>query len=80
MSTSNKKILIIGGGGREHAICWKLAQSQQVATIYALPGSHGIGQVAKCENLKGVDANDFKVSYLMFCKICTQYCQQVYRI
>lgn len=62
MPSVGKQLLVIGSGGREHAICWKLSQSAQVAKVYALPGSLGIGQVEKCENLKGVDAKDFKVS------------------
>ncbi|XP_054741633.1 trifunctional purine biosynthetic protein adenosine-3 [Anastrepha obliqua] len=55
-----KQLLVVGSGGREHAICWKLSQSEQVVKIYALPGSHGIAQVPKCSNLVGVNAKDFK--------------------
>ncbi|MFH1097995.1 MAG: phosphoribosylamine--glycine ligase [Candidatus Desantisbacteria bacterium] len=40
------KILVIGSGGREHAICWKLKQSKLVDTIYCAPGNAGIEQVA----------------------------------
>jgi len=42
------KILVIGSGGREHAICWKLKQSKLVDTIYCAPGNAGIEQVAEC--------------------------------
>lgn len=42
------KVLIVGGGGREHAIAWKLAQSSQVSRIYAAPGNAGMAQVAEC--------------------------------
>ena len=42
------KILIIGGGGREHALAWKLAQSPLVKKIVASPGNPGMAEVAKC--------------------------------
>lgn len=42
------KILIAGGGGREHAIAWKLAQSPQVDKLYCAPGNAGIAGVAEC--------------------------------
>src|SRR5260370_11116545 len=42
------KILVIGSGGREHALCWKLAQSPKTTALYAAPGNPGIAQVATC--------------------------------
>ena len=42
------KVLIVGSGGREHAIAWKVAQSPKVEKIYCAPGNGGIGQVAEC--------------------------------
>jgi len=43
-------ILVIGSGGREHAICWKLAQSKLVENLYACPGNPGTAQIAKNVN------------------------------
>lgn len=42
------KVLIVGGGGREHAIAWKVAQSKKVEKIYCAPGNGGIAEVAEC--------------------------------
>lgn len=41
------RILVVGSGGREHALAWKLAQSERVKKLYALPGNAGIGQLAE---------------------------------
>ena len=45
------RILVVGGGGREHALTWKLAQNPTVDKIFAVPGNAGIGEVAQCEPL-----------------------------
>lgn len=50
------KVLIVGGGGREHAIAWKLSQSRSVDKIYCCPGNAGIAEIAECIN---VNQNDF---------------------
>lgn len=42
------KILVIGGGGREHALVWKIAQSPRVAKLYAAPGNAGMARHAEC--------------------------------
>ncbi|MCL5023878.1 MAG: phosphoribosylamine--glycine ligase [Nitrospirae bacterium] len=50
------KVLVIGGGGREHAIVWKLAQSRHIDKIYCSPGNAGISEIAECID---VGTNDF---------------------
>ena len=45
------KILVVGNGGREHTLCWKLAQSPQADKIYCAPGNAGIATVAKCVDI-----------------------------
>lgn len=49
------RILIVGGGGREHAIAWKLKSSPRVEKLYAAPGNGGIAQIAECIPLKATD-------------------------
>lgn len=49
------KVLVVGGGGREHAICWKLAQSPKVTELYCAPGNGGIAQVAQCVDVQATD-------------------------
>jgi phosphoribosylamine--glycine ligase len=45
------KILIVGGGGREHALAWRLKQSPRVTDIVVAPGNPGIATLARCENV-----------------------------
>ena len=51
------KILIIGSGGREHAIAWKLSNESNVKEIYCAPGNAGISDVAKCLNINETDTD-----------------------
>ena len=48
-------ILVVGGGGREHALCWKIKKSPFVEKIYCAPGNAGISAVAECV---GIDVSD----------------------
>ena len=41
-------ILVIGSGGREHALCWAIAKSPRLTKLYCAPGNAGIAQVAEC--------------------------------
>ena len=49
------KVLIVGSGGREHAIAWKVSKSERVDKIYCAPGNAGIGQVAECVNIGAME-------------------------
>ena len=78
------KILVVGSGGREHAIAWKLAKSKRVEKLYCAPGNAGIASVAECvpvkaEDLEGirdfcvenkVDMADRKCRFLWGSQIC----------
>jgi len=59
------KVLVIGGGGREHAIVWKLSQSRHVDKIYCSPGNAGISDMAECVNV-GVGDFDALVDFAKY--------------
>lgn len=48
-------VLVIGSGGREHALCWKLAQSKDIGKLYCTPGNGGISDVAECHDITATD-------------------------
>jgi phosphoribosylamine--glycine ligase len=52
------KVLVLGGGGREHALVWKLRQSSRISQLYCAPGNGGIAEEAEClpADLKSLDA------------------------
>lgn len=54
------KVLIVGGGGREHAIAWKLSKEKNIEKIYCAPGNVGISEVAQC-----IDINDSDIDKLL---------------
>lgn len=59
------KVAVIGGGGREHTLAWKLAQSPSVDALYAIPGSAAMADVAKCVDISLSDLEgiaDYAVS------------------
>ena len=51
------KVLVVGGGGREHAIVHALSKSPKVDEIYAAPGNAGIAKLAICVNIKDTDVD-----------------------
>jgi len=52
------KVLVVGGGGREHAIVHALSKSSKVTEIYAAPGNAGISKLAMCVNIKDTDVSN----------------------
>lgn len=56
------KVLVVGSGGREHALCWAIAKSAKLSKLYCAPGNAGIKDVAECINV-GVEDVDGVVSF-----------------
>jgi phosphoribosylamine--glycine ligase len=66
------KVLVVGSGGREHAICWALKKSPKVTELYCAPGNGGIGELATCVDVKATDipgmvtwAKENKIDFVM---------------
>ena len=57
-------VLVVGGGGREHAICWALKKSKRVDKLYCAPGNAGIAEIAQCIDIKATDI-DSMVKYVL---------------
>ncbi len=53
------RIIVVGNGGREHALAWKFTQSTQVDRVYCIPGNGGTATLPKCENI-ALNAEDFE--------------------
>jgi phosphoribosylamine--glycine ligase len=51
------KVLVVGGGGREHALVWKLSQSPRVDKVFCAPGNAGISEIAECLNIRADDTD-----------------------
>jgi len=51
------KVLVVGGGGREHALCWKLKRSASVSEVVCAPGNPGIAKDARCVNVGAEDVD-----------------------
>ena len=62
------QVLVIGSGGREHALAWKAAQSASVEKVYCVPGNPGIAQIAECVPMDITD-NDALVAFALENKI-----------
>jgi phosphoribosylamine--glycine ligase/phosphoribosylformylglycinamidine cyclo-ligase len=59
MEGEHLRILLVGSGGREHALAWKLGQSPLVDVIYTIPGNGGTALVPKVENVSNVPPDNF---------------------
>src|SRR3546814_10842123 len=59
-------ILLLGSGGREHALAWKMAQSQKLTRLYAAPGNPGIAQHRSEEHTSELQSL-MRISYAVFC-------------
>ena len=59
MDNRKFSILLLGNGGREHALAWKLSQSPSVAEIYVVPGNGGTATLSKVTNVENISLEDF---------------------
>ncbi|KAH7017143.1 putative bifunctional purine Ade1 [Ilyonectria destructans] len=56
---SGLKVLLVGKGGREHALAWKLTQSPSVCHVYVVPGNGGTAKIPRVSNIDNVEANNY---------------------
>jgi len=52
------KVLVVGSGGREHSLLWKIGQSPRVTKLFCAPGNAGIAQMAECIDISATDLDD----------------------
>jgi phosphoribosylamine--glycine ligase/phosphoribosylformylglycinamidine cyclo-ligase len=71
------RILLLGSGGREHALVWKLARSPLLDHIYVCPGNAGTQQEPKTSNITDIPLNDFPrlVDFALAHKVCLFFYQ-----
>ncbi|KAK8038449.1 phosphoribosylamine-glycine ligase [Apiospora rasikravindrae] len=67
-SPNSVTVLIVGKGGREHALAWKLAQSPSVSRIFVLPGNAGTEKADKTQNVADIKPNDYE-AIVSFAKV-----------
>jgi phosphoribosylamine--glycine ligase/phosphoribosylformylglycinamidine cyclo-ligase len=60
MTSEPLRILLLGSGGREHALAWKLGQSSRVEAIYVFPGNGGTESSPKTRNITWIDAHNYE--------------------
>ena len=66
-------ILVIGSGGREHTLAWKLSQSPKAAKLYAIPGNPGMAEVAECVEGISITDNDAVAAFAKEKSVCMSY-------
>ncbi len=59
-------VLVIGSGGREHALCWALSKSSEIDSLYCAPGNGGVQDVATCVSVNGEKSSEV-------IQFCTEY-------
>ena len=70
-------ILVVGAGGREHAICWAIRKSTKCTNLYCAPGNAGIGEVATCVNIAKTMMNLIMCRKLKACKHLSGSCKDL---
>lgn len=74
----NANVLVIGGGGREHAVVWKLSQSSQVQNIYVAPGNLIFEKCMQNVHCVNIDIKNFEVSAFVY--TINEFCIYYYHV